>query len=198
MNKVNKLFLALFIFLNFFSNIRAQIYWTGSGNAKEVSCLLYRHRLYNYFQRNSELFLASKMLKNQLTYQDVLNLNELWKRIGLPLLTEEMAIFSETKIINGQWIAFLSEKNSKIKVKIESQSLNWEADKFIFPDEIAKVSIDNINQTLNFQYILPYSEACLQKFDLKLTFTNFQTNEKLELNFKLDKFSWDYENILKN
>lgn len=183
----------LILQLFFLQNTFGEVIWTATPKASKVSCLLYRNRLSNYFQRISEINFASKVLNGDFTINEILNLTEVWKRSNIPLLIEEYATFSENKKI-GDWTEILYNKNSNLIVKIESDSLKWETDKFIFPDEIVNAILDTENQTITFSYTLPYSEACLRIHDLKLLIFDLDNNKKLELNFKLDKYQWDKKN----
>lgn len=184
--------LTLFLSVNnsAFSNVDfIEDSWSNSFQSSGPSCPLYRKRVANYYQRISELNIASKAMQGTLGVQEVERMLDLWKRIGIPLSIDAVATYKVSFHIDEADKKFLDAQNA---VVVRSPLFNWESDKFIFPESAMRVLLSSPN-TLDIEVDLNYSQACLTKFTLEIESKN-KDGDSFGLEINLDKYKWDLEN----
>lgn len=168
--------------------------WTTSLGENEASCSIYRKRVANYYQRISETDYATRATSGNFTVTEISNMIDLWKRTNVPLMHSETATYIATFYI-GDWSDYLTDAPSIFSVKIQSPLLNWEADKFAFPEGTFNVLVDKSNQSLRVEFKAPYSIACLQNSEMNVLIKNNDGDMNLKFKLNLNKTKWDKEQI---
>lgn len=167
--------------------------WTTSFDKSGPSCPLYRKRVADYYQRISEVDYAMRVQTENFNTAEIKRMTDLWERTSAPLLMVESATYKQTAYV-GDWADIFLKSPAAVKVQVTSSLLNWESDKFIFPDEVLKVNVDPNRETISIEFKMQYAQACLQTSDLNILFTlKMADNSLVQLNlkFKLDKTKWD-------
>nr|BDT28181.1 hypothetical protein BHI3_16470 [Bacteriovorax sp. HI3] len=156
------------------------------------SCVLYRKRVANYYQRLSEVSFAEKISKGQLTLNEVIRLTELWKRTNIPLNLEAVAIYKERLILTSQEMLFFKQEN---KVEVQSEFFNWVNDHFILPESVMQFSINEREGIVDVEISLPYVQACLGSYGVDVFLTR-PTGQRYQLQFSLDKHRSDRYDLI--
>lgn len=167
--------------------------WSTSLGKSAPSCALYRKRVANYYQRISEVEKAERSLVGALTNVEISRMIELWQRTGVPLLTSSTATFKTTLVL-GEMAKQITDSPLAVSVNVVSDLFNWEADSFIFPEDVFKVVVDKEAESLQVEVIMPFAQACLRSTDVFLTLNYTGPNgEKQEaaLEFNMDKTEWE-------
>lgn len=162
------------------------------GSNDVPSCVLYRKRVANYYQRLSEVTLAEKITKGELTLKEVIRMTELWKRTNIPLNLEAVAIYKERLILTPAEMQFFKQEN---KVEVQSDFFNWINDRFVLPESVMLFSINEKAGIVDVEISLPYVQACLGSYGVDVFLTR-PTGQRYQLQFSLDKHRSDRYDLI--
>ncbi|AUN98089.1 hypothetical protein DOM21_10830 [Bacteriovorax stolpii] len=162
------------------------------GSNDVPSCVLYRKRVANYYQRLSEVTLAEKITKGELTLKEVIRMTELWKRTNIPLNLEAVAIYKERLILTPSEMQFFKHENT---VEVQSEFFNWVNDRFVLPESVMLFSINEKSGIIDVEISLPYVQACLGSYGVDVFLTR-PTGERYQLQFSLDKHRSDRYDLI--
>lgn len=156
----------------------------------QISCPLYKNRLEVSLQRLNEFDYAEKVKKRTFKIKEYQHLIDLFQRHEIPFLENEVLFFEKVINLTRREVELIKHGRT---FKVDSPFFRFSTDRLAFPTSALELDLDEENGIMKVVMPLNYFQACLNRFELKISIAN--EVERFSMTLFLDKYNYDLQHL---